>query len=261
MRNNTSVAAASTTDTSDVTTTATITTTTAVVEDSLFDLKIEMATAGLIPYYSRRLLKEVTKENALTIAKYILAMKTEINLSDHYRQDVIYLLSKLSIFCNNSNNNNNNNSKSFKQISRQDILSFLDNYRKPESADPLHKWIGTYNIYRIHFVRFFKWLYYPDIEPNKRPKPQVIENIPLLKRKEESIYKPTDLWSTADDILFLKYCPSKRMKCYHTISMDTSCRPHELLKLRIKDIVFKTAGNYQYAEVLVNGKTGSRHRY
>jgi hypothetical protein len=171
MRHNTSAsAAASTTETSDVTTT---TTTTAVVEDSLFDIKIEMDTAGLIPYYSRRLLKEVTKENALTIAKYILAMKTEINLSDHYRQDVIYLLSKLSICCNNSNNNNNN--KSFKQISRQDILSFLDNYRKPESADPLHKWIGTYNIYRIHFVRFFKWLYYPDIEPNKRPKPQVIE--------------------------------------------------------------------------------------
>jgi hypothetical protein len=29
--------------------------------------------------------------------------------------------------------------------------------------------------------------------------------------------------------------------------------------LRIKDIVFKASGNYQYAEVLVNGKTGSRH--
>jgi predicted nucleic acid-binding Zn ribbon protein len=33
-----------------------------------------------------------------------------------------------------------------------------------------------------------------------------------------------------------------------------------LLKLHIKDIVFKSAsGNRQYAEVLVNGKTGSRH--
>jgi integrase/recombinase XerD len=37
-----------------------------------------------------------------------------------------------------------------------------------------------------------------------------------------------------------------------------SCRPHEILNLRIKDIAFKTTGNYQYAEVLVNGKTGSR---
>jgi integrase/recombinase XerD len=58
--------------------------------------------------------------------------------------------------------------------------------------------------------------------------------------------------------LFLKYCPGKREKCYHAISRDTSCRPHEILKLKIRDVVFKTVGNYQYAEVLVNGKTGSR---
>ncbi|MGH9983471.1 MAG: hypothetical protein ACRD8W_05880, partial [Nitrososphaeraceae archaeon] len=132
---------------------------------------------------------------------------------------------------------------------------------KTEESDPLHKWIGTYNIYREHLQRFFKWLYYPNIEPSKRPKPAVVENIPILKRKEQSIYKPSDLWSAEDDLLFLKYCPSKRMKCYHTMSRDTSCRPHELLKLRIKDIVFKNTPveNRQYAEVLVNGKTGSRH--
>jgi integrase len=43
------------------------------------------------------------------------------------------------------------------------------------------------------------------------------------------------------------------------MSRDLSARPHEILNLKIKDIVFKTAGNKQYAEVLVNGKTGSRH--
>ena len=43
------------------------------------------------------------------------------------------------------------------------------------------------------------------------------------------------------------------------MSYDTGCRPHELLKLRIRDIVFKSAGTRQYAEVLVNGKTGPRH--
>ena len=42
------------------------------------------------------------------------------------------------------------------------------------------------------------------------------------------------------------------------ISRDTACRPHEILGLRIKDIVFKMANDRQYAEVLVNGKTGSR---
>lgn len=122
----------------------------------------------------------------------------------------------------------------------------------------MHRWIGTYNIYRIHLVKFFKWLHYPDLEPKKRPKPEVIQNILQLKRKEQSIYKPTDLWTAEEDLLFLKYCPSKRIKCYHVMSRDTGCRPHELLKLRIKDLVFKTTGNRQYAEVLVNGKTGSR---
>ena len=79
-----------------------------------------------------------------------------------------------------------------------------------------------------------------------------------MKRKEKSIYKPTDLWTQEDDQLFLKYCPSKRERCYHTISRDTACRPHEILGLRIKDVVFKMANDRQYAEVLVNGKTGSR---
>jgi integrase/recombinase XerD len=43
------------------------------------------------------------------------------------------------------------------------------------------------------------------------------------------------------------------------MARDLSARPHEILNLKIKDIVFKTASNKQYAEVLVNGKTGSRH--
>jgi hypothetical protein len=42
------------------------------------------------------------------------------------------------------------------------------------------------------------------------------------------------------------------------ISHDKS-RPSEILRIRVKEIVFKMIGNKQYAEVLVNGKTGSRH--
>jgi hypothetical protein len=80
-------------------------------------------------------------------------------------------------------------------MTRQDIISFLDSFRKPDSSDPLRKWIGTYNTFRIIVLKFFKWLYYPDIEPCKRPKPEVVDNIPQLKRKEQSIYKPTDLWT------------------------------------------------------------------
>ena len=62
-----------------------------------------------------------------------------------------------------------------------------------------------------------------------------------------------------DDLVFLKWVTNKRDRCYHTMARDLSACPHETLNLKIKDIVFKTAGNKQYAEVLVNGKTGSRH--
>ena len=218
-------------------------------DDPLFERKIENATAGLKPA-CKKILKRVSKTNAVIIADYITSMQTEMNPSNDYKKAIIMLLCKFSQI---------NKDKTFKQTTRQDVLSFLERFRKPETADSLHKWIGTYNLYGIYLLRFFKWLYHPDVEPNKRAKPPVVENIPQLKRKEQSIYKPSDLWSQEDDLLFLRYCPSKRMKCYHAMSRDTGCRPHELLKLRIKDVIFKNTGDKQYAEVLLTGKTGSRH--
>jgi integrase/recombinase XerD len=223
-------------------------TATAVKSSPILDRKIEETGAGLPASYARQL-RSISKDNAATIIDYIAAMKNEVNLADNYRRGVIEILSRLSKY---------NDNKPFKDSTRNNIIAFLDTHRKTETQDPLHKWIGTYNLYRIHLLRFFKWLYYPDIEPSKRPKPAVIENIAELKRKEKSIYKPSDLWTQQDDLLFLRYCPTKREKCYHAISRDSSCRPHEILKLKIRDIAFKTTGNYQYAEALVNGKTGSR---
>jgi hypothetical protein len=221
-----------------------------VYEDNLlFDKKMENATIGL-KLDCKKLLQRISKKNAVIIVDYIISMQTEINPSNDYKRNVIIFLCKFS---------ESNNCKPFEQITRQEVIAFLDSFRKSEEADPLHKWIGTYNLYRIYFLRFFKWFYYSDTEQVKRPKPGVVDNIPQLRRKEQSIYKPTDLWTQEDDLLFLKYCPSKRIKCYHAMSRDTGCRPHELLTLRIRDVVFKNAGNKQYAEVLVNGKTGSRH--
>jgi hypothetical protein len=170
------------------------------------------------------------KENALTICDYISILKSEINPSDGYRKNNILLLCTFSIFFKNAK------SKQFKDMTREDIISFLDSFRKIESVDPLHKWIGTYNVYRIQLMRFFKWLYSPDIGQKNRPKPSIIENIPQLKRKEKSIYKPTDLWTPEDDSLFLKYCPNARDRCYHTMSRDSAARPHELLKLGTRHI-------------------------
>jgi integrase len=224
------------------------TTTTAVESSPLLENEIEETAAGLSASYSKHL-RSTGKDNAATITRYIAEMKNEVNLSDSYRRDTIEILSRFSKY---------NDNKPFKDLTRTEVIAFLDSLRRTETQDPMHKWIGTYNLFRIYLLRFFKWLYSPDIEPSKRPKPSVVGNLAQLKRKEKSIYKPFDLWTQQDDILFLKYCPLKRDKCYHAISRDLSCRPHEILRLKIRDIAFKTTGNYQYAEVVVNGKTGTR---
>ena len=210
---------------------------------------IDLAVDDLIPFFGR-MIRRISNENGLVLAEYLAVMKREINISPGYKRANILTLAGLSMF--------QSNQKNFKEMTREDILQYLDSLRRPESSDPLHKWIGTYNLYLVILLRFFKWLYHPNIEPTERPKPEVVENIARLKRKEQSIYKPSDLWTQEDDLLFLKYCPDKRNRCYHAISRDLSCRPHEILNIRIKDVSFKTAGNYQYAEVLVNGKTGNR---
>lgn len=176
-------------------------------------------------------------------------MHIEVNPSKNYQDGITLVLTKISKFYKN---------KPFSEMNRQDIIKFLDSYRKSDGIDTMHKWIGTYNNYLVTLTRFFKWLYNPTTGPKQRTKPEVVQNIHALKRKEQSIYKPTDLWTKEDDLLFLRHCPNVRDRCYHTISRDLSARPHEILSLRIKDIVFKNSGNRQYAECLANGKTGTR---
>ena len=190
------------------------------------------------------------EDNQLIIEEYLNAYRNEINASSNTTRVSHDVLSRLS---------RHNNAKSFTSMTAEDIQSFLNSLKRPVSIDPMHKSTGTYNIYLIHLVRFFKWLYYPEYPKNERLKPKCILNLKQIPRREKSIYSPSDLWTTENDLLFLRYCPSKRMKAYHTIARDSSARPHEILKLKIKDLVYKSIDGKQYAEILVNGKTGSRH--
>jgi integrase/recombinase XerD len=229
----------------------------------LLERKITIATEGFITdKFCKLVLRDrsrLSDENALTICDYVIAMKREINPRLSYRRSIIQILSELSRAVGLE--------KKFIDMTRDDVLCYLDKYRKSENEDPLHKWIGTYNTRLVTLSRFFKWLHYPNVEDPKRrselsaleKKPDCIIGIKQLKRKEISCYKPSDLWTQEDDLVFLKWVTNKRDRCYHTMARDLSARPHEILNLKIKDIVFKTAGNKQYAEVLINGKTGSRH--
>lgn len=136
-------------------------------ENPLFEQRLNNALDGLESYYYDHLKNRLSRSNAFTIVNYILAMKVETNLSTNYRRETIMSLKLISQFLDN---------KLFKEVTRDDILSFLESIRKPESKDPTHKWIGTYNHRLIDLLRFFKWLYFPDIESSQRQKPKVHNN-------------------------------------------------------------------------------------
>jgi integrase len=210
-------------------------------DTSLLPREINEAIEGMPKDLKDKVCKLKIQDNALTLSKFIISLKNEINSSRNNNINYARALVKLS----------NKVDKKFIDITRDDILYFLNSLKKPEQIDPLHKSIGTYNNRLVLISRFFKWLYNPDLEANSRPKPSILDNISQKKRKEVSTYKPSDLWTQEEDLLFLKYCPSKRDRACHMIFRDTSCRPHEILGLRIKDISFKMAGDRVYAEALV----------
>ena len=190
----------------------------ALVKTLTLEPKIKVTTKGLPAEWANNLRKLSTK-NAITICDYIAALHIEVNPSNYYRRDCIKFPYLLARFLGD---------KPFSNMNRENVLAYLNSFRKSDAEDPMHKWIGTYNIILIHLTKFFKWLYYPNLEPKKRSKPKVVQNINQLRRKEQSIYKPSDMWTQDDDLLFLKYCPSKRDKCYHMIARDTAARPHEM---------------------------------
>ena len=70
--------------------------------NAVLDQKIDLITEGMNLFIVSNL-REITEDNALTIAKYILSMKNEINLSDNYRRLNIYALYRISKFFNNRN--------------------------------------------------------------------------------------------------------------------------------------------------------------
>jgi hypothetical protein len=53
-------------------------------------------------------------------------------------------------------------------------------------------------------------------------------------------------WSAEDHAIFLKYCPSARDRCWHSMVYDTSTRPHEILDLKVKNKINATfSRNYK----------------
>lgn len=226
---------------------------TAIVAEKIHQ-EIDSLTAGTLPYFNS-IFKHMAFSNPLNahmLCQFVIAEYNEQNVKLSTRLTHIKIICSFSKFLTYKN---------FLDITKQDVLQYLSALRKTESEDPSHKWIGTYNTRQMVLSKFLKWLYNQN-EPDykKRITPACMQGVKILPRKEKSPYTPSDIWTNEEHAIFLKYCPEKRDKCYHSMANDTSCRPHELLSLRIKDIIFKmSSSGIQYAEVHIPpiSKTGS----
>src|SRR5918912_1195692 len=125
---------------------------TAAGDDILLERKIALATEGFSRYkFCQQILKDrsrLSKVNALTVSNYIIAMKREINPRLSYKKYTIQFLSELSRAVGIE--------KKFIDLTRDDVLCYLDKCRKTEDEDPLHKWIGSYNTKLAILSRFCK---------------------------------------------------------------------------------------------------------
>ncbi|MGD1836408.1 MAG: tyrosine-type recombinase/integrase [Nitrososphaeraceae archaeon] len=228
--------------------------------------KIDVITKSCRPFFNKILKDLASKntENANIICDYIIVEQTEFNIKDSTKIGKIKALVYLSRFFDDN--------KSFKEMTKKDILDHLNSFRKHNQNDAAgnnnndnnndnESWIGTYNFRQMIFNKFFCWLYNPDEpDPTKREKPDCMKGIKKLPRKQKTSYNSGHIWDQRENAIFLKYCPLTRDRCYHAMSMDTSARPHELLGLRIKDLEFKVSEDgKQFAMVRIkNGKTGPR---
>jgi hypothetical protein len=90
-------------------------------------------------YFMSTLLKlsQTSPKNATIICDYILAEETQTNIKESTKEEKIKVLIWLS--------NHFQNKKSFRQMTKQDVLEYLNGLRKPLTEDPTHKWIGSYN--------------------------------------------------------------------------------------------------------------------
>jgi hypothetical protein len=62
---------------------------------ALLDREIEETAAGLPASYAKQL-HSINEGNIAIIVEYLASMKSEVNLSDHYRRDVIVALCRLN---------------------------------------------------------------------------------------------------------------------------------------------------------------------
>ena len=148
--------------------------------------------------------------------------------------------------------------KELSEITREDVIKFLDKRRKSTELDPDKKWVRTWNDYLNRLIGFYRWHANHETSRDREDwnTPEPFNSIKKKKIKRDSSYTPNDVWEIDELLLAVKYCDNVRDKAVFTIGWDMVSRNHEIVKLRIKDIIIKE----KYAEVSTSWdtKTGVR---
>jgi hypothetical protein len=106
-----------------------------------------------------KMLYRISPSNASTICEHILSEQTECNIKTSTAENKLKALLWLTRFLK---------LKPFEQMTKQDLLSYLNSLRKPQEEDPQQKWIGSYNNRLRVYIKFFKWLYNKDESDSRK---------------------------------------------------------------------------------------------
>jgi len=148
--------------------------------------------------------------------------------------------------------------KNLTDVTKKDVLAFLDKRKKSLEIDPEKKWIVTWNHYLNRLIGFYRWLHNCNrtIDREDWITPEPVCSIKRKKNKRISSYSPNDVWSVDELLTVVKYCSNNRDKTLLTLSWDMAARNHEITKLKLKDIKFKE--KYAEATTSWDTKTGMR---
>ncbi len=139
--------------------------------------KINLITKGQKPYI-KRILIDISNNstyNAENICDFIIAEENEINIKASTVEWHIKVLGQLLKY---------HKFKNFKDITKEDILNYLNSLRKSSIDDPSNKSIGNRNNKQRVLLKFFKWLYNPEVDFKSRQTPVCMHGIKVYQGKK-----------------------------------------------------------------------------
>ena len=127
--------------------------------------------------YIKRILIDISNnstDNAENICDFIIAEQNEINIKASTVEWHVKVLGQLLKY---------NKFKNFKDITKEDILNYLNSLRKSSIDDPTNKSIGNRNNKQRVLLKFFKWLYNPEVDFKSRQTSEYAWNKGFTKKR------------------------------------------------------------------------------